>query len=297
MIEENTVEKLIIYKDGFQVVPEGNTKTSGTGKRDTPAYRWCFTLKAEYTDRTDNSDVVVPIVPKTLYDILSKFCKLFYFQLEKAEGGYTHYQGCFSLEVKHRMKEVKNIIGFDNVHLERVKNWQASIRYCQKEATRIGVPYNHNSSFIKTLHTLRPWQEHVWTLLLEEPDDRKIYWIYDTVGNMGKTVFCKFMAVKRGAIILNNGSFANIAFAIGDNPTIVMFNLTRTIEGAVNYAAIESIKDGLMFSGKYESKMKLFNCPHVVILANFCPNRSALSEDRWCLVDLNNHPSLNRENQ
>jgi len=292
---ENNNENLINSEEVFHDVPGGNTETPGKPKREPPCYRWCFTLKADYTDNTDDSKVVVPIVPKTLYDILSNFCKVFYFQLELSRGGYKHYQGCFSLVAKHRLSEVKNIIGFESVHLERVKNWQASIRYCQKEATRIGIPYNHNSSFIKTIQTLRPWQEFALSLLSIEPDDRKVFWLYDTVGNMGKTAFCKYMAAKKGAIILGNGSFSNLAFALGDNPTVVLFNLTRSIEGVVNYAAIESIKDGLMFSGKYESKMKLFNSPHVMIFANFRPNLSALSEDRWILVDLNNHPSLNRD--
>ncbi|MGN5493399.1 hypothetical protein, partial [Campylobacter coli] len=67
----------------------------------------------------------------------------------------------------------------------------------------------------------------------EEPDDRSIYWIYDTVGNMGKSVFCKWAAVKLGATVLNNGSFSDIAFSLPDSPKIVLFDLPRTIEGRV----------------------------------------------------------------
>lgn len=276
-------EKLNNEKDLCLDVPVGNTDTTVKCKGGNACYRWCFTLKADYKD---NSGIDVPIVPKSLHQILSRFCKEFYFQLEFSEGGYKHYQGVFSLNDKHRLNEVKNIIGFDTVHLERVKNWCASIRYCQKEATRVGIPYNHNSSFIRIISELRPWQAGLERKLLEEPDDRSITWIYDSLGNIGKTVFCKYMAVKWGAKVLNNGSFSNIAYVIDEDTKIVLFNFSRTVEGVVNYSALESIKDGLIFSGKYECKIKIFNCPHVIVLANFAPNTSALSADRWDIINL-----------
>nr|KAG5709282.1 hypothetical protein BaRGS_018034 [Batillaria attramentaria] len=62
---------------------------------------------------------------------------------------------------------------------------------------------------------------------------------------------------------------------------IVIFNLTRSQEDHINYEIIESIKNVIIFSPKYESGMKIFEPPHVVVFANFSPNLSKLSQDRW----------------
>jgi len=77
------------------------------------------------------------------------------------------------------------------------------------------------------------------------------------------------MAIKHKATVLNNGAFNDIAMALPNDPKIVIFNFSRGLEERVNYNAIEAVKDGLIFSGKYESKTKIFNSPHVVIFCNF----------------------------
>ena len=58
----------------------------------------------------------------------------------------------------------------------------------------------------------------------------------------------------------------------------------------MSYSAIESLKDGLLFSGKYEGGVKLFPPPHVVIFANFLPDMTKLSIDRWDIHTLLNNP-------
>lgn len=262
----------------------GNTKTTSYNQ----LYRWAFTLKAHISNEGEPDEL---IDPEFIYNILLEYCKMFYFQLEVGkDGGYVHYQGCFSLKTKHRLNETKNLLGFHNVHLEPIRNWYASIRYCTKLESRLQGPWNHSSSFIRTIVELRDWQQIVYDLLHETPDDRTIYWIYDHTGNKGKTAFCKYVAIKLGATILGNAGYKDIAFAIND-PKIVIFNFTRSIEGMVNYSAIESIKDGLVFSAKYESKTKVFNSPHVIIFANFEPNKAMMSADRWVIYNLDGETS------
>lgn len=73
-------------------------------------------------------------------------------------------------------------------------------------------------------------------------------------------------------------------------PKIVILNLSRQSEGAFSYASVESIKDGLVFSGKYEGGSKLFPRPHVIVFANWNPDLSKLSLDRWDIRTLLSNP-------
>lgn len=253
-----------------QSKPAGNTKTAGF-----QAYRWCLTIPYELYPSASQ-----------LSQTFKSFCKEFYFQLEKGEKtGYKHWQCVASLIKKEYMKTVKNMFG-DKVHIEACKDWHASINYCSKGDSRLEGPYNHKSTFIDIITELRPWQAELKNDLLEPPDDRTIIWYYDPQGGKGKTRFAKYMAIKHGATILNNGAFKDIAQALPDDPKIVIFNFSRDLQERVNYNAIEAVKDGLVFSAKYESRTKIFNCPHVVIFANFPPDKSRMTADRWDIREL-----------
>lgn len=256
---------------GSQEKPGGNTKTPGNIWQ---MYRFSVTLPYEEIEASQ------------LSQHLNVFCKSFTFQGEIGESGYKHWQIELSLQTKLKMQEFKNLLGFNKAHIEPTKNYFAAKNYCSKSETRIEGPYTEKTTFLKTIEKLRPWQQTCLDLLLSPPDDRTIYWYYDPTGNKGKTQFCKYMAVKHGAIVLNNGAFKDLACALPDNPKMVLFNFPRSIEGAVNYGAIECIKDGMIFSAKYESKMKLFNSPHIVIMCNFLPRTEEMSMDRWKIINL-----------
>lgn len=134
------------------------------------------------------------------------------------------------------------------------------------------------------LEKLRPWQTDVLTLLAEDPDDRKIHWYFDAEGKKGKTSLAKHICCNMKPALYVQGKSADIKSAIASmdiKPKIVIFGLPRSLEDYVSYEAIESCKDGIFFSGKYESGMVLYAPPHVIIFANFLPDTSKLSADRW----------------
>lgn len=260
--------------DMSQNEPAGNTDTAVSDPKkkssNNQCYRWQFTLKF-------NGE---PNEPELLAQLLRPFCKEFYYQLEQGESDYQHFQGCLSLITKHRLNEVKNMIRND-VHLEPAKNWHALKNYCGKSETRIAGPWNHQTAWIRLPEQLFEWQQQVVDLVSQECDnDRIIYWFWDEEGCKGKTTLCKYLISRYGACMIDGG-YKDIAFSLPDNPKIVLMNITRTTEGHVNYKALEAVKDGLVFSAKYESRVKIFNSPHVIVFANFQPDFEAMSKDRW----------------
>lgn len=253
-----------------QEKPGGNTKIT---RPKYQLYCWFFTLRMEECEASQ------------LSQLLRQIAKKFTFSGERGDGGFEHWQGCFSLRNKEYFDTVKNYFPI-SIHLEPCKNFFKSVNYCKKEETHIEGPYDENSKFIKTITELYPWQKRARDICLEEPDDRSIYWFWEPDGCKGKTQFCKYMVVHHGACVLGNGAFKDLAQAIPDAPIIVLFNITRDLEDRINYSAIEAIKDGLMFSAKYESHTKVFNSPHVLIFANYEPRMESMSRDRWIIQRL-----------
>lgn len=132
---------------------------------------------------------------------------------------------------------------------------------------------------------LREWQNSLVITLSAAPDPRHIHWIYDKKGNAGKSFLATHLQNNYGALVLCNGKTADIAHVFDSEP-IVIFDLSRSMEAHVNYGVMEDLKNGRIFSPKYDSCVKRFAVPHVVVFANFkCPD-GVFSEDRLQLVTL-----------
>ena len=251
--------------------PERNTSSSGPRYQ---LYRWFFTLKADGASCSN------------IYEVLKENCKQFYFQLEKSESGYNHYQGCFSLYVKHRLNEVKNLLGYYNMHLEPIKDWHKSIQYCTKEETRVMGPFNHKKKPLKYIldeAELYSWQKDIVNFIQEEPDNRTIYWCWSKNGCKGKSALIRYLLSRYNCAVFKGISNKDIAYQY-DNEDIVVFEYTKDCNvNRMHYNMMEAFKDGYFSSGKYKSKLKLFNPPHVLVFANCEPLREKLSEDRWVI--------------
>lgn len=124
------------------------------------------------------------------------------------------------------------------------------------------------------------WQRKLLEELEGEPDPRKIIWYYDPAGGNGKSTLTKYLVLTKDAVMFGPAKSADIKHAYGQQP-VVIFDFPRTCEGYVPYDAIESIKNGLYFSSKYSSSMRVGKTPHLVVFANFEPELRAMSQDRW----------------
>jgi hypothetical protein len=132
----------------------------------------------------------------------------------------------------------------------------------------------------------RGWQREVMKIVTnKEVDRRTINWIYDTKGGSGKTSTAKWLAANMGAMLVGNEKSADVAFAF-NRQKIVVFDLVRASQEHINYEIIEKIKNGCVFSGKYESELKLAENPHVVVFSNDMPDIMKMSHDRWNILEI-----------
>ncbi|QSX73076.1 replication-associated protein [Delphin virus 1] len=130
----------------------------------------------------------------------------------------------------------------------------------------------------------RTWQEELLQELQETPDNRKVIVYVDEKGNNGKSYLSKYLALT-GAATFNTTKMTDVAYTLNGNK-IVIFDLARHSQDQINWGAIEAVKNGLIFSGKYKSKTKVFKAPHVIVMMNTWPDESRLSSDRWDIRDL-----------
>lgn len=207
-------------------------------------------------------------------------------QLEQGDSGTPHYQGVISYRNQITFQTLKALDS--RIHWEPCHNLRAALGYCTKEQGRLDGPWTHNWTYEQPKNYLEnpfPWQQECMDLIAAGQGDRKILWIADRGGGCGKTTLAKHLC-SRGDALLVTGKAADIKCAVAGwlrrkRLGICIFHFTRTQEEFVSYQAIEEIKDGIFFSSKYESGMCIFEPPFVIVLANFDPDRSKLTGDRW----------------
>jgi len=136
-----------------------------------------------------------------------------------------------------------------------------------------------------TIEKFHDWQTEILEILKEPVHDRKIYWYYDPVGATGKTTFSSYLCDEYDAQCLA-GKHQDMAHAWKEKK-IAIFDLSRTLDSEYfSYGAIEDIKNGRIFSGKYESCSKTFPKPHVLVFSNQLPLKNKWSEDRYAVKQI-----------
>lgn len=130
------------------------------------------------------------------------------------------------------------------------------------------------------------WQKELLETFETTPDPRKVIWIWDFKGGVGKSYMTGYLAVMKKALETNTTTMKDVAYMY-NGQKIVIFDLARHNMEYVNYGTIEAIKNGSITSPKYESKAKRFEIPHVIIFANAPPNMSKMSADRWDIRRIN----------
>ena len=128
---------------------------------------------------------------------------------------------------------------------------------------------------------LRVWQQEVLKKL-EEQNDRKILFVIDAVGGVGKSWFTDWMMGNRDTFACENMKTNDIKYH-WKGEKFVIFDCVRSSQEHLNYEIIELIKNGRFLSGKYEGERKWFKRPSVCVMLNCLPDVNKLSEDRYDL--------------
>lgn len=283
--------------EGTTIVPNsanegetGNTIVSPSveKKQCNKAKNWCFTLN-NYTE-----DEIVSIL-----SYFRENCIKYIFETEVGECGTPHLQGYIELKEKARWTEFKLSKRISWRVMSKKSSEGHNIEYCSKDF-RKGLPVRIWKSAninipkpLKIITDLRPWQLSLEKILLTEPDDRKIMWIWEEEGGAGKTQMARYICTKYDALYGTKGKRADVMnlvynYILVKELVIMIINIPREDGNDISYGLLEEIKDGLICNLKFETGSKVINSPHICIFANLPPKKKRLSADKWDIYKIIN---------
>jgi hypothetical protein len=271
--------------------------------------KWVFTL-----NNYEQEDVDL------IKYFISSQCSIGAFQSEIGETRQTpHLQGFFITLEKRRFTSFKLS---EKIHWELMRgNEKDNLRYCLKDHSydkQAAIRFLHNCSMpvpprMDHLLNRRPivlkdkdlflWQKKVCDIVIQEPDDRIIYYKYDS-GNTGKSQLVKKLVMEYEALSVD-GAKGDITYTIsayhkskGYYPPVIVLDIPRSqnakwsteTSGGQSYSAIEAIKNGIFNSTKYESEMITMAPPHIFIFSNSPPNIQLFTKDRWRVEEIRLSP-------
>lgn len=261
---------------------DGNTEASPLEKR-----LWFFTY-----NNYKKTDI---IVLQTWLDSIK--CE-YMFQEEKGEQGTKHLQGVVGFKSAKSLSTLHAIN--KAIHWEVCRNKKDAIAYCCKADTRNGKVYNKGFEIPKAPEPIEDkladesicyeWQQEVIDLAKCKPCPRTIHWWWSEEGGTGKTDLQRHLCLKYDATLVGargtDMKYAITQLSLKNKPIkIIMINVPFD-EVFEEYGALEEIKDGLFFNGKYESGMVIFNKPHIFIFANRPPNEKRMANLRFDITEV-----------
>ena len=141
---------------------------------------------------------------------------------------------------------------------------------------------------------LYPWQGQMFNFMEGPVHPRKVFWIHDKKGNVGKTEWCKRYSdlrykdtyygssCKTDRDLLHNIKHAGLA-----EVRVILLDFSRVDKDTISYSVLERLKNARWSSDKYRGGSHKDFHPHIVAMANFLPRiEDTLSADRWLLGEI-----------
>lgn len=218
---------------------------------------------------------------------------------EIGEEKTPHLQAYIQYKSPRSFDKIKSL--FRKAHIECAKgspkdNWI----YCSKDGDfTTNMDFEDPKDKLHKLCLLEyenitwlPWQVTILEMIESKViDTRTIHWYWEKVGNIGKSFLCKYIVLTYDVIICdgkkdNIFNQVNMMLESGKVPRIILLDIPRSAGDYINYGAIEQLKNGMMYSGKYEGGLCIFPSPLVIAMANMPPDITQMSKDRWSIVQL-----------
>lgn len=266
-----------------------DTVTRARGNTRTRARGWCITIN-NYTAQQHS----------TILEFCKSKCEKWIIAKEIGESETPHIQGYMYFTNAISFNTIKSII--PTAHIEKAKGKpEENYNYCSKDGD-----FESNMSPEKSEQELdeemiqelyadviwHPWQQQILDLIESKPDTRSIHWYWESTGNIGKSFLAKYICLKYNAIIAS-GKRADVFNQVltwinkyGRRPKVIIIDVPRCGYDYIDYGGIESCKNGLLYSGKYEGGVCKFYSPHVICFANEKPHTHKMSIDRWQIREI-----------
>lgn len=197
------------------------------------------------------------------------------------------------LGLKNKIVEghkVKNILidSTDSKEIHNILQYNRPLKKLEEEIQTISI----KQKLLKQYNNIK-WnklQQYILDKINDTVNDRTVYWVYDEDGNSGKSYLSKYLQLTRDTYYITGGKQNDILYGY-EGQQIVIIDLARTYADNLEhiYTIIENLKNGQYLSTKYETKQKLFEVPHIIVMANFEPDKSKLSRDRWNMIYTEDH--------
>ena len=260
------------------------TPTKSKKKQVIQSKRWCFTLN-NYTK--NQIEQIISCLGAEDGAVIGE---------EVGESGTPHLQGYIHFNVKCRPLER---IKIKEIHWEKCKGTEReNIRYCTKDNKyklyNLKLPRVRPKLEVIKDEDLYVWEKELIKILDTTPDDRTLHWFSDLGKcNTGKTTMCKYCVVNFEAIMLSgkvSDQMNSVISFVKDNketPDIILINLPKTFNCEfLSYQGLETIKDMVFYSGKYEGGMVCGHCPHLIVMSNELPDVSKCDPERWKVYNI-----------
>lgn len=269
------------FEDVLSMASEGNT---GTDSSEAPRAKRSLDNQYKYWCGTHH--IQFEAYDSKFKDFIQKQPQYIFGMEECPTTGKKHWQFYFESINKKGIRLSKLHKDHPKTHFEKCKADKIkNFTYCSKSGSYMT---NIMDVYIPklTFDMLYPWQKEIVNIISSVSDERTIHWYWEPTGNVGKTTFSKYLSFYHNAIPLE-GKKNDILYCAAVFPSMLyIYDIERSLEEHLSYGAIEKIKNGYYMCAKYESKPVIRNPPHLFIFANFKPDASKLSEDRWNIVKI-----------
>lgn len=213
------------------------------------------------------------------------------------QGQRTDLESAASEVRKRPLREILLDGTHDNAILSHIAAFEKLDAVCKQERSYLAAKEEHNA-YLATRER-QPWEYKLKEIVEEDQDTRAIHWFVDTEGETGKTVNAKDLYFNHNAYYCTGGKAVDIFHAY-DNQPIVVFNIVASSCKETHeylYKVLEEFKDGIFSSGKYNSCIKTFKIPQVIVFSNDYADTSKMKKTRihtHCIQTLNGVPPISR---